>query len=142
MIYAVIDTNVIVSSRISKNPLAATVVVIQNMLQGNIIPVYNNDIIAEYSEVLHRPKFKLSDNTIETLINYIKNFGIHSDRIPYDGYMPDEKDRPFYEVSLSIESSFLVTGNLKHFPVTPKVVSPAELIEILEDCLHRNRCCK
>jgi hypothetical protein len=45
--------------------------------------------------------------------------------------MPDEKDRPFYEVSLSKEGSFLVTGNLKHFPTTPQVVSPAELISML-----------
>ena len=67
-----------------------------------------------------------------TLIKYIVKFGIHSDRIPYDGDMPDEKDRPFYEVSLSVESSFLVTGNLKHFPITPKVVSPAEMMEILK----------
>ena len=46
--------------------------------------------------------------------------------------MPDEKDRPFYEVSLSVEDSFLVTGNLKHFPVTPKVVTPAQIMEIIE----------
>jgi hypothetical protein len=45
--------------------------------------------------------------------------------------MPDEKDRPFYEVSLSKDDSYLVTGNLKHFPSTPKVVSPAEMIAIL-----------
>ena len=132
MIYAVIDTNVLVSSRISKSSMAATVRVVQNMLQGNIIPVFNDEIISEYSEVLHRPKFKLSDKSIDKIIKYIVKFGIHSDRIPYDGDMPDEKDRPFYEVSLSVESSFLVTGNLKHFPITPKVVSPAEMMEILK----------
>ena len=47
--------------------------------------------------------------------------------------MPDEKDRPFYEVSLSMEDSFLVTDNLKHFPVTPKVITPAQMIAILEE---------
>ena len=57
---------------------------------------------------------------------------IHSDRVPFDGNMPDEKDRPFYEVSLSLEDSFLVTGNLKHFPVTPKVVTPSQFIAIIE----------
>lgn len=58
--------------------------------------------------------------------------GIHADRLPYNGEMPDEKDRPFYEVSLSNDDSFLVTGNLKHFPTTPKVISPAQLVSIIE----------
>lgn len=132
MIYAVIDTNVLVSAHISKNSLSSTVKVVSCMLNGRIKPVYNDEIIAEYTEVLHRPKFKLDDDDIKLLIGYITKYGIHSDRIPFDGDMPDEKDRPFYEVSLSVEDSFLVTGNIKHFPVTPKVVTPAQIITILE----------
>lgn len=46
--------------------------------------------------------------------------------------MIDPKDRVFYEISLSVEGSFLVTGNLKHFPITPLVVSPAKMLDILE----------
>lgn len=132
MIYAVIDTNVLVSARISKNSLSSTVKVVSHMLNGRIKPVYNDEIIAEYTEVLQRPKFKLNDDDIQLLIDYITKYGIHSDRVPYNGDMPDEKDRPFYEVSLSMEDSFLVTGNLKHFPVTPKVVTPAQIISLLE----------
>ena len=37
----------------------------------------------------------------------------------------------FYEVALSKEDAYLVTGNIKHFPKTPIVVTPAEMIEIL-----------
>ena len=132
MIYAVIDTNVLVSARITKNPSSATVKVLNNMFNGTIRPIFNDEIIAEYTDVLHRPKFRMRDEDINLIINYIKKYGIHSDRIHYDGNMPDEKDRPFYEVSLSVEDSFLVTGNLKHFPVTPKVVTPSQIIEIIE----------
>lgn len=131
MIYAVIDTNVLVSAQISKQPKSATVKVISFMLDGHIKPVYNDEILAEYTEVLHRPKFHLSDDEIAFMLDYIRHYGIHSDRIPYTGEMPDEKDRPFYEVSLSMDDSFLVTGNLKHFPVTPKVVTPSQMIEII-----------
>ena len=102
------------------------------MLNGNITPIYNDKILAEYTEVLHRSKFHLTEEKIYLLISYIKKYGIHTDRIPDDGTMPDEKDRPFYEVSLSYDDSFLVTGNIKHFPVTPKVVTPAQIIAILE----------
>ena len=133
MIYAVIDTNVIVSARITKNSSSATVKVLNNMFNGIIKPIFNDEIIAEYADVLHRPKFRMRDEEINLIINYIKNYGIHSDRVPFDGTMPDEKDRPFYEVSLSVEDSFLVTGNLKHFPVTPKVVTPSQFIAILEE---------
>ena len=51
MIYAVIDTNILVSSRISKNPLAATVKVVANVFQNRIIPVFNEEILSEYYEV-------------------------------------------------------------------------------------------
>lgn len=135
MVYAVIDTNVLVSARISKNPLAATVQVVASMFQNKIIPVYNDEILSEYDEVLHRPNFKVSEEQIKIILDYIKAFGIHSERVPYDGEMPDEKDRPFYEVSLSEESSFLVTGNLKYFPKTPKVVTAAQMMKILSDSL-------
>ena len=133
MIYAVIDTNVLVSARITKNPSSATVKVLNNMFNGTIKPIFNDEIIAEYTDVLHRPKFRMRDEDIKLIINYIKKYGINSDRVPFDGTMPDEKDRPFYEVSLSVEDSFLVTGNLKHFPVTPKVVAPSQIIAILEE---------
>ena len=52
---------------------------------------------------------------------------IDSSRFPYDGEMPDEDDRVFYEVCLSEEDSFLVTGNLKHFPKEPQVITAAEM---------------
>lgn len=65
-------------------------------------------------------------------MQFIQTNGIDSSCIPYEGEMPDEDDRVFYEIALSEEDSFLVTGNLKHFPKTPKVVTAAQMIEILE----------
>lgn len=95
--------------------------------------IYNDDIIKEYDEVLHRAKFKLSDDQICTVIELVKQNGIDSSRFPYDGEMPDEDDRVFYEVCLSKEDSFLVTGNLKHFPKEPQVITAAEMMEILDN---------
>lgn len=132
MIYAVIDTNVIVSALLTHNPQTATAKVLDYMATGDIVNVYNDEILMEYRNVLHRTKFHFQESKINSVLTLITKYGIHSDRIPYDGDMPDEKDRPFYEVSLSIDDSFLVTGNLKHFPVTPKVVTPAQMVSILE----------
>lgn len=66
-----------------------------------------------------------------SLINRIKHKGINSERVPFDALMPDEDDRIFYEVALSKDDAYLVTGNQKHFPKTPIVVTPAEMLEIL-----------
>ena len=84
------------------------------MLSGKIKPLYNEEILDEYFDVLNRSKFHLSEIRIHELLNFFKQYGIDSSRFPYDGTMPDEDDRVFYEVCLSKEDSFLVTGNLKH----------------------------
>lgn len=132
MTYAVIDTNVIVSALLTHNPQTATAKVLDYMAKGDIVNVYNDDILMEYMDVLHRVKFHFPEAKIKSVLALITKYGIHVDRIPFDGDMLDEKDRPFYEVSLSMEDSFLVTGNIKHFPVTPKVVTPAQMVAILE----------
>lgn len=132
MVYAVIDTNIFVSAFITKNVAAATRKVVNSLFNGLIVPLYNEDIIAEYSEVLHRHKFHLAENDIRTLLTFIKQYGVDSSRMPFDRDMPDEDDRVFYEVTLSKEDSFLVTGNLKHFPKTPQVVTASQMAEILK----------
>ena len=133
MVYAVIDTNIFVSALITHNSNASTARVLESLLLHRIIPLYNDDIIKEYDEVLHRAKFKLSEEQISTIIEQVKENGIDSSRFPYAGEMPDEDDRVFYEICLSKEDSFLVTGNLKHFPKEPQVITAAEMMEILDN---------
>ena len=133
MVYAVIDTNIFVSALITHNSNASTARVLENLLLHRIIPLYNDDIIKEYDEVHHRAKFKLSEEQISTIIEHVKENGIDSSRFPYAGEMQDEDDRAFYEICLSKEDSFLVTGNLKHFPKEPQVITAAEMMEILDN---------
>ena len=68
MVYAVIDTNIFVSALITHNSNASTARVLESLFLHRIIPLYNDDIIKEYDEVLHRAKFKLSDDQICTVI--------------------------------------------------------------------------
>ncbi len=131
MIYAVIDTNVLVSALITHNSLSATAKVVRLLLDGEFTPLYESSIIEEYQEVLHRAKFKLVPGVADALISFIKEHGIETSRTAFLDSMPDEDDRVFYEVSLSVEDSFMVTGNLKHYPQTPKVVSPADFLDVM-----------
>lgn len=49
---------------------------------------------------------------------------------PFTYHMPDEKDLPFYEAAIMDEAWYLVTGNKKHFPEEPFIVSPREMLYI------------
>ena len=132
MIYAVIDTNVFVSAYLTHNLNSATSKVVEALFRGRICPLYNEEIIAEYEEVLSRPHFDISDNERQSLFNYIRLNGVATERTSFDELFADEDDRVFYEVALTEEDSFLVTGNLKHYPVDPRVVTPAQMVAILE----------
>lgn len=74
------------------------------VFDGPIIPVYNSAILKEYREVLSRPKFHFT------------------------------KDRVFYEVVLEerkAEETYLVTGNIKHFPIETFIVTPRKMLDII-----------
>lgn len=57
MIYAVIDTNVIVSALLTKHVDSSTARVVQSMMTGEFTPLYNDEILDEYSQVLRRANF-------------------------------------------------------------------------------------
>ena len=132
MIKAVIDTNVIVSAYITKNPDSATAKVWEAVLQCKLTPVYNEEILDEYVDVLHRRKFGIPERLINHAIDQIVTNGIRGERIQSNEAFPDPKDVVFYEVALSKDDAYLVTGNTKHFPNKPIVVTPAEMLDILQ----------
>lgn len=132
MIYAVFDTNVLVSALLSRNPESATVKIFSAISDKKICPLYNKEIITEYEDVFYRSKFKFPLQTITSVFKKILKTGISSERIHSDEVFPDKDDVVFYEVALSKEDAYLVTGNKKHFPKTPIVVTPAEMLEILQ----------
>lgn len=131
MIKAVIDTNVIVSAYITKNLEAATSKVLEAVMQCKLTPIYNDQILNEYTEVLHRKKFGIPEHLIKWVLDKIITNGVRGERVISDEFFPDPKDVVFYEVALSKEDAYLVTGNTKHFPKKPFVVTPAEMLEIL-----------
>ena len=69
MIHAVFDTNVLVSALLTSKSDAATVQVLEAIMNGQIIPLYNEDIISEYEIVLNRPTFRFSEELVYYYIN-------------------------------------------------------------------------
>lgn len=130
--YAVFDTNVLVSALMSKHADSPTVLLLDYVLDGRIVLLYNEDIINEYKDVLHRDKFHFNDEQIDALLDLIRT-GLYLDSTASQETFADEDDRVFYEVALSKEEGYVVTGNTKHFPKSPIVVTPAEMMQIIQE---------
>ena len=66
--------------------------------------------------------------------NVLEFMFIYIDAPELEVELPDPKDRVFYEVVMeerNTEDAYLVTGNLKHFPEEPFVVTPRQMIDII-----------
>ena len=130
--YAVIDTNVLVSAMLKWNSVPGNVLSLT--FDGPITPILNQEIVAEYREVLSRPKFHLTKDIIDDVLESLNAVGIYVDADTIDIDLPDPKDRIFYEVVMEerkSEDAYLVTGNIKHYPNEPIIVTPRQMIDIV-----------
>ena len=132
--YAVIDTNVLVSALLSSHADAATVQIIGRLIGGAIIPVYSSEIIQEYHAVLSRKKFKFEQKMINYILSAIEKYRVLVTPSATGVTLPDMKDLPFYEVVMEKreDDAYLVTGNLKHFPAEPFIVTARQMLDILD----------
>ena len=129
--YVVFDTNVIVSALLTRNPEAPTVRLVDMITDGIITPVYSHAILEEYNEVLLRPKFSLRPETVGQFLQVIRQFGETMNPLETEEpFLRDSDDKVFYEVVMAKketvqgdEEAYLVTGNLKHFPVRTFIVT-------------------
>ncbi|MDE7436421.1 MAG: putative toxin-antitoxin system toxin component, PIN family [Lachnospiraceae bacterium] len=132
--YAVIDTNVLLSALLSKNEDSATIKVLDAVFEGKIIPLYHQDILTEYDEVLHREKFHLREEVIRTVLEAVRQYGVEVFPQSTGAVLIDMDDLVFYEVAMEKrdDGAYLVTGNQKHYPFRDFIVTPAEMMKIME----------
>lgn len=131
--YAVIDTNVIVSSMLKADSIPGLII---NYVESNvIIPLLSEEIINEYVDVLTRNKFEIAHDRVMEMISIIKNKGIILKRGQALEDFVDKDDIVFFEIVMSARQTmdaYLVTGNMKHYPIRSYVVTPREMIDIIE----------
>lgn len=94
--YSVIDTNILVSSLLKPDSLPGFI--LKEVIQGRIVPIFNEEIIEEYETVLRRDKFEFTEKVIDSIIDIFILRGISVHRLPQTIDLIDEKDRCFYEV--------------------------------------------
>lgn len=132
MLKVVIDTNILVSALLT--PSGSPARVIDHVLNGNVILCYDSRIIAEYQEVLLRPKFEFDKRAVKHVVDFLIRSGISIVPAPILDTFEDEDDKVFYEVAKSARA-YLVTGNKKHFPKDSITFAPQEFLSIVDNSL-------
>jgi putative PIN family toxin of toxin-antitoxin system len=130
--YAVIDTNVLVSALLKWDSVPGNV--LQFTITGVVTPVLNEVILREYREVLLRKKFHFPESVVDAILDNLAAQAVFVNEEKLDVNLPDPKDVVFYEVVMEErknQDAFLVTGNLKHFPVERFIVTPRQFLDIL-----------
>ena len=131
--YAVIDTNVIVSSMLKHESIPGEI--LDLVLSKTIVPLLNQEIIDEYADVLKRNRFGFKKQEVDSLIKQIKENSIFLEREQTIEDFIDEDDIVFYEIVMSARhtmDAFLVTGNIKHYPIKNFIVTPKQMIDIVK----------
>jgi len=109
----VIDTNVVVSGLLSANGPCARV--LDAVMEGRVKLVYDARILAEYRDVLCRPRLKLKPAQV---VHFLEALGgqmsVVPERLKIVG--PDPDDMAFIEAALAVPDATIVTGNLADFP--------------------------
>lgn len=123
----VLDTNVLISALL--NAMSKPAEVLNLILAGRIDLLLDNRILLEYEAVLRRPKFQFTDDAIVPVLEFFRQAGAFVTAEPTSHRFTDTDDRKFYEVAISGAADFLITGNTKHFPDDPIIVSPSHFLE-------------
>lgn len=135
---AVIDTNIIISSLLSKHKDSPVNLIMNYVKEEKIIPLYCDEIISEYKDVLNREEFSLPSHIIGSILNLIKEIEINIKPIKTKEKLIDPNDQVFYDTVMTKrkDNSYLITGNLKHFPIRSFIVSPKDMLKIMHNVLN------
>ena len=132
--YCVIDTNVLVSALLKESSVPGEIVKL--IRDDLIVPLLYDDILNEYSDVLFRNHFDFDIKKIKETIDLLFDKGVYITPTKSNEVFIDKDDAIFYEVVLTKRKeveSYLVTGNIKHFPTRYFVVTPREMLKIIEE---------
>ena len=127
----VLDTNVLVAGLLTPHGFPARI--LDLILTGDVVLCFDDRILAEYRDVLFRPKFEFGAADVEAILDYVEAAGTQIVAPPLRAALPDPEDRMFLEVAVAAGAEYLITGNVRHFPGRERrgiqVVTPREFVE-------------
>jgi putative PIN family toxin of toxin-antitoxin system len=137
MIRVVLDTNIVVSAMLQ--PLGPPAQVFELAIGGSMQLCISGSIYAEYEEVIRRPRLRRSEEVIAATLQVIREKGLWVRPVEAISACSDPDDDIFLECAHAARATYLVTGNLKHFPASwpgTRVVSARRLLDILSGGTH------
>jgi len=120
----VLDTNVLVSALLK--PKSHPAHVLNAILNEKATLLFDNRILEEYRKVLLRPRFGFSVELVEPLLEYLESEGEFVAADYSSRQFEDDEDKKFYEVAVTGDADYLVTGNARHFSNDPLIITPRD----------------
>src|SRR5215471_2740295 len=134
----VYDTNVLVSAALKPGSIPA--VLVSLALEQRVRLCVSPPILAEYREVLQRPKFGFEALSIDALLEDLTRTTLLVHPTRHLTVATDEADNRFLECAVEASAAFLVTGNMRHFPVATfediQILEPARFARMLAERLR------
>jgi len=134
---AVIDTNVVVAGVLTAAADSPTARILDGMRRGAFPFLLSAALLAEYREVLLRPKIRkvhgLSEREIDLLLTELATHAVVREPEAAAG-APDPRDNHLWTLVLGVPGSALVTGDLALTRTPPpgsRVLSPREFVDAL-----------
>jgi putative PIN family toxin of toxin-antitoxin system len=130
----VLDTNIVISSVLG----GALVLIFELWDQGKFTVVVTSDILAEYFDVINRPKFRLKQETIDKITRYLYQFSEYI--VPEEHIQvveADPQDDKFLEAAIAGKVDFIVSGDnhlleMKEFRGIP-IIPAREFLDWLKE---------
>lgn len=135
----VVDTNVLVSALISKNPATSSSrQLLRACAVGTFQPLISLSLFKEYEDVLSRSDLvnyerqAIAEQVLDGFVSLCEEIRIFFNFRPN---LPDEADNHVLELAIAGSATYLVTHNLKDFRGelklnSPKILTPRTLLNL------------
>lgn len=125
----VLDTNIVVSASLTPEGSSATIVDLA--LAGSFKLCLSAEVLAEYREVLARPRFLRQAEKTAVLLEGSEDIAVIVKPANRLSACQDQDDNRILECVDAARAEFLVTGNLKHSPSSfgiTRILSPRDFL--------------
>jgi putative PIN family toxin of toxin-antitoxin system len=131
----VVDTNVVVSGLLTRAPTAPTARILDGMLAGRFTFLLSVDLLAEYREVLLRPRVRrlhgLDEPPVDAILARLAQHAAVREPVATPERAPDRGDQHLWALLAAAPGAMLVTGDqalVERPPPGATVLRPAEFV--------------
>ena len=138
----VVDTNIVVSGHVTRDPEAPTARILNGMLRRAFDFLISVELLAEYRSVLLRPKIAslhgLTAEEVDDVLTEIAANAIVREPGQTDETPPDRNDQHLWSLLATQAGSVLVTGDqalLDNPPTASSTLSARAFVELVENAV-------